>query len=336
MSEQQAEQQAQVISIPIDRLADSPYQPRTSYDPDNLRELTDSIRHNGVLQPCPVRQVGPNNWELIGGHTRKRAAIAAGLTHLPCIVKSLSDEQARLLVVLDNLARADFLPWEEGAAYAGLRAGGLTVDGIAQQTGRSAQLVAARIAVAGVGKVLQKLYINKELTLYALEQIADLPDETMSPKRCSRCQGVNREDAEKCAGCGNDLSHILALPVGNPQEAAAQLCRNKPNGQVADVLKRVKQSYGLDRQVVQTSLGLSVDEIAQEAVETRLRFERMLEEVGAIGTRLCKDTALAELRSATATQKASVLQRLEAAQAILRALAQELTPATGQLLEVAQ
>ena len=80
MSEQQAEQQAQVISIPIDRLADSPYQPRTSYDPDNLRELTDSIRQNGVLQPCPVRQVGPNNWELIGGHTRKRAALAAGLS----------------------------------------------------------------------------------------------------------------------------------------------------------------------------------------------------------------------------------------------------------------
>ena len=110
MSEHQAEQQAQVISIPIDRLADSPYQPRTSYDPDNLRELTDSIRQNGVLQPCPVRQVGPNSWELIGGHTRKRAALAAGLTHLPCIVKSLDDEQGRCVRPAASAARLRVWP----------------------------------------------------------------------------------------------------------------------------------------------------------------------------------------------------------------------------------
>jgi hypothetical protein len=170
------------------------------------------------------------------------------------------------------------------------------------------------------------------LTLYALEQVAELPNETMSPRRCPKCQGVNREEAEECAACGTSLCTVLALPVGNPQEAAAQMSRGKQNAQVQEILKRVRQSYGLDRQVVQTSLGLSIDEIEQCAVDTKHRFELMLEKIGKMGSDLCDEKALKSLRSATRTQKAGVQQQLLAAQAILKTLAQELSQTT---LEVA-
>ena len=315
-----------VLMVPLDAIRECSLfaegQPRTAYLDEGMRELTDSILQNGVRQPLLVRPIGPNEYEVLGGHRRRRAAIEARLEAVPCVVEDLGDDEARLLVVLDNLNREDFLPWEEGRGYKTLMDGGLSVAGIAQKTGRAVATIQDRIALAGVSEAMQSAYIDKRLTLYALQELAALPNRMMSPKSCPTCKGVNAEDAQKCGACGADLSGIMAFPAGNPQDAGTRLVlvRGGSNGVVAEVLKAVRASYGLGQQVVQTSLGLNDLQIEQAAVEVKHEWELMLAKVARAVEGLADQRKRKRLLEATQTQRAGILQQITAARAALNAI----------------
>ncbi|MFC4638266.1 ParB/RepB/Spo0J family partition protein [Deinococcus hohokamensis] len=102
----------QLRMLDVAELRPTPHQPRTTFTEDSLRELADSIRENGVLQPILVRST-PDGLEIVAGERRWRAAQLAGLRTLPAFVRELSDEQAAAASAVENLVREDLNPIEE-------------------------------------------------------------------------------------------------------------------------------------------------------------------------------------------------------------------------------
>jgi len=103
-------------SLPVDLITPGPFQPRSIFDADRLQELADSIRHQGVIQPVVVRVRGKDNYELIAGERRWRAAQIAGIEKIPAIVREVPDEIAIAMALVENIQRENLNPIEEATA----------------------------------------------------------------------------------------------------------------------------------------------------------------------------------------------------------------------------
>ena len=104
------------LEVAVDRITPSPFQPRRSFDEGKIEELAASIRNQGIIQPLVVRPRG-DDYELIAGERRWRAAIKAGLSCVPVVVRSANDHEALQLALVENLQREDLNPIEEAAGY---------------------------------------------------------------------------------------------------------------------------------------------------------------------------------------------------------------------------
>ena len=124
-------------------------QPRTEFRGEKLRELVDSIREHGIIQPLIVRQ-RLDKFELIAGERRWRAAKEVGLLEAPAIIRAASDQEVLELALIENLQREDLNPIEEAIAFSRLaREFGLRQEDIAQKVGKS------RAAVANCMRLLE-------------------------------------------------------------------------------------------------------------------------------------------------------------------------------------
>jgi ParB family chromosome partitioning protein len=131
-----------VQSILLTRIVQSPLQPRTVFRDEHLEELVSSIKEHGIIQPLIARQRG-EQFELIAGERRWRAAQKVGLIEAPVIVREASDQDVLELALIENLQREDLNPIEEANAFARLaREFGLRQEDIAQKVGKNRATVA--------------------------------------------------------------------------------------------------------------------------------------------------------------------------------------------------
>ncbi|MBW4513115.1 MAG: ParB/RepB/Spo0J family partition protein [Scytonematopsis contorta HA4267-MV1] len=101
------------VSIPLDKISLPPNQPRRYFDSEALKQLTESIKQHGILQPLLVRLVGKDKHELVAGERRYRAALEIGLKEVPVVIRELDDNAAFQLALIENLLREDLNPVEE-------------------------------------------------------------------------------------------------------------------------------------------------------------------------------------------------------------------------------
>jgi ParB family chromosome partitioning protein len=138
-----------VQQIKLEDITPTPLQPRTEFRGEKLRELVDSIREHGIIQPLIVRQ-RLDKFELIAGERRWRAAKEVGLLDAPAIVRAASDQEVLELALIENLQREDLNPIEEAHAFSRLaNEFGLRQEDIAQKVGKS------RAAVANCMRLLE-------------------------------------------------------------------------------------------------------------------------------------------------------------------------------------
>lgn len=102
--------------IPLEQLEKGAYQPRKRFSEQELQELSDSIREQGVLQPIIVRQIGNQKYEVIAGERRWRAAELAGLPSIPALIRQLDDKPALAIALIENIQREDLNVLEEASA----------------------------------------------------------------------------------------------------------------------------------------------------------------------------------------------------------------------------
>jgi ParB family chromosome partitioning protein len=114
-----AERGSSVSALPIDQIDANPFQPRTDFNAEELESLAESIRVQGVLQPILVRSHPslPERYQIVAGERRFRAAMQAGLTEIPTILRDMDDSDAAVVALVENLQRQDLNAIEEAEGY---------------------------------------------------------------------------------------------------------------------------------------------------------------------------------------------------------------------------
>jgi ParB family chromosome partitioning protein len=153
-----------VKELDLERIDPNPNQPRASFDTDHLRELAESIRLNGVLQPVVVRRAG-ERYQLILGERRLRAAKLAGRRTIPAIVREVDDAESLKHALMENLQREDLNPVEEARGYQALKDGfGLSVNDIAAMIGKNRSTIANSLRLLNLPDVIKALITEGKLT----------------------------------------------------------------------------------------------------------------------------------------------------------------------------
>jgi len=106
-----------VNEIPIDEIEVNPFQPRQHFDAEALRELSESIKVHGIIQPITVRRLAPNQYQLISGERRFQASKLAGLTQIPAYIRSADDQQMLEMALIENIQRENLNPIEIALSY---------------------------------------------------------------------------------------------------------------------------------------------------------------------------------------------------------------------------
>lgn len=142
-------------TLPIAQIKPNKGQPRKSFKEEDLSELTDSIKQNGVLQPLLVRKKG-NEYEIVAGERRYQAAKAAGLDEVPVIIREVSDEDVFKLALIENLQRSDLTPLEEARGYRQLiKDKGLTQEELAHILSKSRSAITNTLRLLDLPKEVQ-------------------------------------------------------------------------------------------------------------------------------------------------------------------------------------
>lgn len=158
-------QSGRIHLLPIDRISPNPRQPRRHFPEQPLRELADSIRQHGVLQPLTVQKT-ENGYVLVAGERRLRAAGLAGLTHVPCILIRATPQDSALLALVENLQRSDLHYLEEAAAISRLiTTYNMSQEEAARRLGRSQPAVANKLRLLRLspacGETLRKYQLTE-------------------------------------------------------------------------------------------------------------------------------------------------------------------------------
>jgi ParB family chromosome partitioning protein len=148
--------------IPVNSVVFSPFQARRGFEEDDLRELAQSIKEHGVLQPVLVRPFN-KGFELIAGERRVRACKMLGLQHIPAVVRTMDDNEVALVGLVENLQRQDLSPIEEAEGYRRLiEEFGLTQEAVAQRVGRSQPTVANKLRLLRLPEEIREA-ISREI-----------------------------------------------------------------------------------------------------------------------------------------------------------------------------
>lgn len=154
-----------IQNISLKRIKPNPRQPRKYFNPDSMDELTRSIERYGVLTPITVREADDGFYELISGERRYRAAFSAGLTYIPCLVISSSDNDCAILSLLENLHREDLSFLEIAESYRELvKKRGISSRDISRKLGGLPFEIKERINLMKLDPLVRKYIRNFNLS----------------------------------------------------------------------------------------------------------------------------------------------------------------------------
>lgn len=175
------------IEIQVELIDHNPFQTRSHVDELAMKELTESVRVSGVLQPVLLRPIPGGRFQLMAGQRRLQAARAVGKHSVPAVVKPASDQQAMEITIIENLQREDLGAMEQARAFVRLSSEfGLTQEQIAQRTGKERGTVANFMRLVRLPDEVQKQVESGDLTFGHARALLALPEEELLIKTAGR------------------------------------------------------------------------------------------------------------------------------------------------------
>jgi len=172
--------------IAVDSISPNPYQPRTQWDQEQLADLAESIKANGVVQPVIVRP-GGEGYELIAGERRLRAAQMANLKTIPAVVRQATDEQLLELALVENIHRTDLNPIERAEAYKQYLAKfSLGQSEAAQRLGENRSVIANHLRLLELPQQVKQMLVDGRLSNGHGRAILALPTDDLRRKLANR------------------------------------------------------------------------------------------------------------------------------------------------------
>ncbi|MGD0439908.1 MAG: ParB/RepB/Spo0J family partition protein [Acidimicrobiales bacterium] len=169
--------------VPLSRIRPNPFQPRNQFGEQGLSALVDSIKAVGILQPILVREVGPEEYELIAGERRFRAARRAGLQSIPALVHEADDAMSLEEALVENLHREDLNPLDEAGAYQQLiEEFNLTHEEVARKVGRSRAGVTNALRLFQLPPTVQRYVRDGQLSAGHARTLLGTPDRVLQER----------------------------------------------------------------------------------------------------------------------------------------------------------
>jgi ParB family chromosome partitioning protein len=256
-------------TLPIEALEPGPYQPRHPIDPESLRELVDSIRTRGILQPLLARPhpSDAGRYQIIAGERRWRAAQAAGLREVPALVRPLADAEAMAAALVENLQRQDLNPIEEAEGYRRLiDEFAMTQDALGEAVGKSRSHIANTVRLLHLPATVQKEVQRGALSAGHARALLSHPEPAKAALAVI-ARGLNVRQTE-----------ALAARLGDGQEFGA----------AKTPLRKPAETVALERSLA-ARLGLKVD-IAFDGSRGSLRIHvRSLDQLDGVIALLTRD-----------------------------------------------
>ena len=184
--------------VPIGKLTPNPLQPRRHFDDAALKDLTDSIREQGILQPLIVRPTGINDdtFEIVAGERRWRASQQAQVHEAPVIVRAFTDEEALAVALIENIQRDELSPLEEAEAFARLAKDfDKTQEQVAEVVGKSRSHVANMMRLLELPEDVREMLADGRLTAGHARAILRAPDPSALALQIVS-EGMSVRDAE--------------------------------------------------------------------------------------------------------------------------------------------
>ncbi|MHB9292397.1 putative ParB family transcriptional regulator, chromosome partitioning protein [Hollandina sp. SP2] len=194
------------VLLPLAKLRANPQQPRKHFDLASLRELADSIREHGIIQPLIVEEGGDGTYIIVAGERRSRAAALAGLTEVPALIRAYTDEQRMEVSLIENIQRTDLNPLEEAAAYKQLiDLTGLSQEEVAVKVGKNRSTVANALRLLKLPLAIQESLARGELSSGHARALLTVVNPLQQAALFHRiiASGLSVREAERFAAIGN-------------------------------------------------------------------------------------------------------------------------------------
>ena len=234
-----AEARERVQRVPLERIVPCPFQPRKDFPPETLRELADSIKEQGIVQPLIVRERN-GHLELIAGERRWRAAQLLGLAEVPVILRQADDRAVLELALIENLQRENLNPIEEAQGYAQLiEHFQLTQEDVSTKVGKSRAAVANALRLLKLSSETQGYLREGRLSVGHAKVILGLADDTLQKQAVNRIlrDGLNVRQTEALVEHLQARASLPANKAGIPTTAPKDT-------HVANVENRVRERLG--------------------------------------------------------------------------------------------
>lgn len=195
--------EAEVREVPVNRIKPNPFQPRLNFDETKLKELADSIKEHGVVQAVILSPAAGNEYVLVAGERRFRAARMAGLDRIPAVVREFNQSAMLEIALIENLQREDLNPIEEAAAYRKLMEEfNFTQEELARRLGRSRPAIANTVRLLSLPQTVKEAVIRGELTAGQARPLLAIPDEAVQKELARQilAKGLTAREAEKLVG----------------------------------------------------------------------------------------------------------------------------------------
>lgn len=212
---------AGVAALPVREISPNPQQPRRRFDEERLRELAESIKQHGLLQPVVVTRAPGGGYHLLAGERRWRAARNAGLEAIPAVIREAgADGEQLALALIENLQREDLTPIEEARAYHQLRVDmGLSQEDIANRVGKERSTVANALRLLQLPLAIQEWVDDGSLSAGHARALAGQPEHERQLSLAEQC----RRDGWSVRELERRLQPRLQRPrrQADPETAAA-------------------------------------------------------------------------------------------------------------------
>lgn len=215
----------EVTDVDITLITAGKHQPRTRFDPERLRELAQSIKSNGIIQPLLLRRLA-TGLELVAGERRWRAAQLAGLTTIPAIIRDIPDDKLFELALIENIQRQELNPIEEANAYRKLiESLNLTQDEVATRVGRDRTFITNYLRILKLPSDILKLVEQDQLSMghaRALLAVTNPATVRQLAAKILRRHWSVRETEQRIRALSNRAPRASATPDVDPNIRAAE------------------------------------------------------------------------------------------------------------------
>lgn len=199
-----------IVEISLEEIRSNPYQPRKSFNEESIKELADSIKEYGIVQPIIVKKA-IKGYELIAGERRTKAARVAGLETIPAIIKEFDDQEMMEIALVENIQREDLNPIDEAIAYENIISmNNMTQEEFARRFGKSRSHVTNMLGLLKLPNATKKLVEENKISMGHARSLSKLSDVELVNSLADRVMNENLSVRE--------LEHIISandLPKNN-------------------------------------------------------------------------------------------------------------------------